>query len=150
MCSRLLVAAGCWLLVVVVVVVVVVMMMMMMMIVVVFLVSKCGRALNENHKLHCSWLHDLRAAAASSPVTNLFPPLNWCIFVFLKFLACVFSINNWVSRLFTACLVWLSLLYCAWIKQWMTEVFRCYILGVSARWSYARYFLGKISGYFWI
>ena len=52
MCSRLLVAADCWLLVVVVVVVVV--MMMMMMIVVVFLVSKCGRALNENHKLHCS------------------------------------------------------------------------------------------------
>ena len=56
MCSRLLVAVGCWLLVVVVVLVVVMMMVVVVVVIVVFifLVSKCGRALNENHKLHCS------------------------------------------------------------------------------------------------
>ena len=57
MCSRLLVAVGCWLLVVVVVLVVVMMMVVVFVFVIVvfiFLVSKCGKALNENHKLHCS------------------------------------------------------------------------------------------------
>ena len=30
------------------------MMVVVVVVVVIFLVSKCGKALNENHKLHCS------------------------------------------------------------------------------------------------